>query len=138
MTDARVDLTGRWTGVYFYPVHPEWNPDDDLPPTPFAAKLLDAAGLVSGSTVEPDVLGEPDAPPIPATLEGHHFDGELIFTKFPDGGGQMHSIDYIGSISADGNSVSGQWIIHGEWSGTFQMQRKVTSVEATARHAARV
>ena len=122
MTDARIDLTGRWTGVYFYPVHPEWNPEDDLPPVPFTAELQDAAGLVTGTTLEPDDF-EPDARPIPATLEGHHFDDELIFTKFPDGGGQIHSIDYIGTISADANSVGGRWIIHGEWSGTFQMQR---------------
>jgi hypothetical protein len=138
MTDARTDLTGRWTGVYFYPVHPEWNPDDDLPPTPFTAELFDAAGLVTGSTEEPDVFGEPDAPPIPATLEGHHFDGELTFTKFPDGGGQIHSIDYIGTISADGNSVAGRWIIHGEWSGTFQMQRKVLASVVSSELSATV
>lgn len=137
MTDARIDLTGRWTGVYFYPVHPEWNPDDDLPPVPFTAELQDVAGLVTGTTLEPDDF-EPDAPPIPATLEGHHFDGELTFTKFPDGGGQIHSIDYIGTISTDGNSVGGRWIIHGEWSGTFQMQRKVVASVVSAEQAATV
>lgn len=68
----------------------------------------------------------------PATLEGHRLDGQLTFTKFPDGGGQVHSIDYIGSISGDGNCVSGQWIIHGTWSGTFRMQRKLPHV-AVAR-----
>lgn len=138
MSDARIDLTGRWTGVYFYPVHPEWNPDDDLPPTPFAAELLDAVGQVTGSTEEPDVFGETDAPPIPASLEGHHVDRELTFTKFPDGGGQIHSIDYIGSISPDGNSVSGQWIIHGEWSGTFRMQRKVVATVVSREQTATV
>lgn len=126
MTSA-IDLTGRWTGVYFYPVDPDWNANDDLPATPFTAELADVGGMVTGSTLEPDILGDSGAPPIPATLEGHHFDGELTFTKFPDGGGQLHTIDYIGAIAADGNSISGQWIIHGEWSGAFTMQRKVVS-----------
>lgn len=125
------NLTGRWTGVYFYPVDPEWNPDDDIPPTPFTAELQDVVGLVTGTTLEPDMFGGPSEPSIPATLDGHHLDGQLTFTKYPNGGGQIHSIDYIGSISGDGNSVSGQWIIHGEWSGTFHMQRKITPVSAT-------
>ena len=125
------DLTGRWTGVYFYPVDPELNPEDDLPPTPFTAELRDVGGHVTGTTLEPDVFGAPDDPPIPATLDGHRLDGQLTFTKFPDGGGQVHSIDYVGSITGDGNSISGQWIIHGEWSGTFRMQRKVAPVAAT-------
>lgn len=132
MSEER-NLTGRWTGVYFYPVDPELNPDDDLPPTPFTAELRDGGGHVTGTTLEPDVFGAPDAPPIPATLEGSRLDGHLTFTKFPNGGGQVHSIDYIGSISGDGNSVSGQWIIHGEWSGTFRMQRKVAPVSASRK-----
>ena len=124
---ASIDLTGLWTGVYFYPIDPDWNANDNLPATPFTAELADVGGMVTGSTLEPDVLGDSGAPPIPATLEGHHFDGELTFTKFPAGGGQIHTIDYIGTIAADGNSISGRWIIHGEWSGTFEMQRKVVA-----------
>ncbi|MGH7019014.1 MAG: hypothetical protein ACREEY_03995 [Brevundimonas sp.] len=125
------DLSGRWAGIYFYPVDAEFNPDDDLPPTPFSADLRDVAGEVSGSTLEPDAFGPAGAPPIPAQLEGHHFDGQLVFTKFPDGGGQTHSIDYVGSISADGNSVAGRWVIHGDWSGTFRMQRSLAPANAT-------
>lgn len=129
MSDA-FDLTGRWSGVYFYPVDPDWNPDDDLPPTPFTADLKDAGGRVTGTTLEPDVLGPPGSPPIPATIEGERMGTRLDFTKFPDGGGQTHSIDYHGDISADGNVVSGDWIIHGDWSGTFRMQRRVVTAEA--------
>jgi len=135
---ATIDLTGRWTGVYFYPVDPEWNANDNLPATPYSAELADVGGMVTGSTLEPDLLGDPDAPPIPATVEGHHFDGELTFTKFPDGGGQLHTIDYIGAISPDGNSISGRWIIHGEWSGTFTMQRKVVSSVVSSEQSATV
>lgn len=130
------DLSGRWTGVYFYPVDAEFNPFDDLPPTPFEAQLHDAGGDVTGSTLEPDALGPAGALPIPARLEGHHFDGQLVFTKFPNGGGQTHTIDYVGAISADGNSISGRWVIHGDWSGPFQMQRNlapaVTALDVAA------
>ncbi len=132
MSEAAHDLTGRWTGVYFYPVDPEVNPDDDWPPTPFTAVLLDAGGRITGSTLEPDTLGPDGSPPIAAVLEGHHLEGQLIFTKFPDSERQIDTIDYVGEISGDGNSIGGRWIIHGDWSGTFQMQRKVVTAGATA------
>jgi len=122
-----IDLSGRWEGVYFYPVDDELNPFDDLPPTPFTAKLVDRCGHVTGRTTEPDMFGGPDALQIPATLEGHHANGELTFTKFPDGGGQIHTIDYMGTISGDANIISGRWIIYGEWEGTFRMQRRVVA-----------
>lgn len=137
MTQETPDLTGRWTGIYFYPIHPEWNPGDELPPTPFTAELVDAGGLITGSTLEPDVLSEAGAPPIPAVLEGHHEGWVLTFTKFPDGGGQVHTIDYVGDIAPDGNSVEGRWIIHGEWSGVFRMQRRVVSTPVADEIAAR-
>jgi hypothetical protein len=137
MTDG-IDLTGRWEGVYFYPIHEEMNPFDDLPATPFTANVTDHAGLIEGRSLEPDLFGDLDAPPIPARWEGHHADGELTFTKFPDGGGQIHTIDYFGSISGDANSVSGRWVIYGEWEGTFRMQRRVVAADVAAEATAQV
>ena len=131
-----IDLTGRWEGVYFYPVDEELNPFDELAPTPFTAELADNAGMVEGRTLEPDLFSGADASPIPARLEGHHADGELTFTKFPEGGGQVHTIDYVGSISRDANSISGRWIIYGEWEGTFRMQRRVVASGVTTRTTA--
>ena len=131
-----IDLSGRWTGVYFYPVDPQWNPDDALPPTPFSALLLDAGGLVTRTTIEPDLFSGEGAPDIRATLEGHHDGSTLFFTKFPDGW-QTHTIDYHGTVDAGGDSISGDWIIHGEWSGLFRMQRSVAaSVRAATLTAA--
>jgi len=108
------------------------NPDDTAPATPFTAELTDDAGHVAGRTVEPDMFGGPYAPPIPALIDGSHADGELTFTKFPEGGGQTHTIDYAGTISGDGNVIAGRWIIYGVWEGTFQMQRRVVSADKAA------
>lgn len=132
-----IDLSGRWTGVYFYPTDPMANPLDALPPTPFSAELTDREGMVVGRTEEPDLFsGSPDSPSIRATLEGHHHGGVLTFTKFPEYADALHTIDYVGAISADGNSIEGDWIIHGDWSGRFRMQRSEVGVATAVEEAA--
>ncbi|WP_420479360.1 hypothetical protein [Brevundimonas sp. FT23028] len=124
---GQVDLTGRWTGVYFYPHDPVSNPDDDLPPTPFVAELSDTGGAVTGTTIEPDTLGGADQPDIPAIVDGHHDGAVLTFTKFSEGGGHDDPIDYTGQILDDGDTIVGSWSIYGDWSGTFRMQRRAVS-----------
>ncbi|HWW10881.1 MAG TPA: hypothetical protein VN018_00085 [Brevundimonas sp.] len=125
-----VDLTGRWTGVYFYPHDPAWNANDNMPATPFTAELTDTAGSVIGKTVEPDLLFA-DGPDVRAVLEGRHDGLRLTFTKTPDGRDRDHVILYDGEISADGDSVSGRWTIPGSWSGDFRMQRRTVSEAAS-------
>ena len=125
----RIDLSGRWTGVYFYPADPEWNANDNMPATPFTAELVDRDGRLTGTTVEPDLTGPKGAPPIEATLEGERLGARVGFTKVP-GGRQTHTIDYHGEVSADGDGIEGVWIIHGDWSGAFRMQRR--TVDETA------
>lgn len=121
-----VDLTGRWTGVYFYPHDPDWNANDNMPATPFTAELTDAAGVVVGQTLEPDLLFS-DGVDIRAVLEGRHDGLRLTFTKTPDARDRDHVILYDGEISADGDSISGRWTIPGDWSGDFSMQRRSVS-----------
>lgn len=132
----RIDLTGRWTGVYFYPIDAELNAADDLPATPFTAELTDRGGYLTGTTVEPDLTGPPGSPPIEATLEGDRSGLRIGFTKTP-AGRQTHTIDYHGAVSADGDMIDGVWIIHGDWSGTFRMQRRSIDEEARVRELAR-
>ena len=69
------------------------------------------------------MLGGPDAPDIPAVLEGHVSEGVLVFTKFAEGGGHVNPIRYEGVVSADGDEISGTWTITADWSGSFRMQR---------------
>ena len=131
MTD--IDLTGRWTGVYFYPVDPVQNPFDDCPPTPFIAELRDAAGIVTGTTSEPDVMYDA-AVNIPSVIDGSHDGGTLRCVKFSEvPEGFEEPIHYDGAISNDGLVVHGRWSIPGGWSGTFRMQRQ--SGAAASREA---
>ena len=134
-----VDLSGRWTGVYFYPIDPDWNANDNMPATPFTAELTDTAGVVIGRTTEPDLLFA-DGVEILAVIEGRHEGARLTFTKSPDGRDRDHVILYDGEISPDGNAVSGRWTIPGDWSGDFRMQRRTVaealSEERSAHHSA--
>lgn len=121
---AAVDLTGRWTGVYFYPVDPVQNPFDDCPPTPFIAELSDVAGTVTGTTSEPDVMYDASVD-IPSVIDGSHDGSTLRFAKFSDAPeGFDDPIHYEGAISSDGLTVEGRWSILDGWSGTFRMQRQ--------------
>lgn len=119
----RVDLTGRWTGVYFYPPDPVLNPFDDCPPTPFIAELSDASGAVAGTTSEPDmVYGNRD---IPSVIDGVHDGSALSFVKFSQAAeGFEEAIHYEGAISDNGLSIDGRWSIPGSWSGAFRMERQ--------------
>lgn len=126
------DLSGHWTGVYFYPDDNLYNANDDNPPTPFTAELLDDHGVVSGSTLEPDLAGPVAGGEVRALIEGSRTSAELRFTKYPDSPRQ-DPIHYTGLVSADGNAVSGDWVIPGEWSGTFRMQRRVAPAAAEVK-----
>ena len=125
---AQVDLTGRWTGVYFYPPDPVQNPFDDCPPTPFPAELSDVAGVVTGTTSEPDMI-HGQVVDIPSVIDGSHDGSSLRFVKFSEAAeGFEEPIHYDGAISNDGLAIDGRWSIPGAWSGTFRMQRQSGAV----------
>lgn len=135
MSEGGPDLTGRWTGIYFYPDDSAWNANDNYPPTPFTTELVDDHGVISGSTLEPDLTGPVPGGEVRALIEGSRAGAEVRFTKYPDSP-RKSPIHYAGVVSSDGNAVSGEWVIPGNWSGTFRMQRRVApataEVEATA------
>lgn len=110
---SELDLTGRWAGVYFYP-------NDDLPATAFTAALEEVNGHLSGLTAEPD--SRRPGRTLEAEIEGQRTGPSVVFTKQPDGG--RPSIEYVGEISPDGQSVVGTWTIIDNWSGTFRMDRR--------------
>jgi len=130
-----IDLTGRWTGIYFYPVDDRYNANDNLPATPFTADLTEAAGQITGATLE-TAVGGGIGRQIAGVVEGLHAGDELTFTKYPDN--SDHVIRYTGSVSADGDSISGVWSIPDSWSGAFRMQRKPAPVTASLETGASV
>lgn len=108
-----LDITGRWTGVYFYP-------GDAMPETAFTAILEEVNGHVSGLTAEPD-RWHPGRT-LEAEVEGQRTGMSAVFAKLPDGG--RTTIEYAGELSPDGLSLAGTWTIIGDWSGTFRMDRR--------------
>lgn len=109
-------LTGAWTGVYFYPLHPVSNPDDLWPPVGFRADIVERGGRISGATTEPRDGGD-----LKAVIEGERHGSHVAFLKTPEGG--RTPIAYEGSLTPNGNQIDGRWTIHSQWSGSFRMQR---------------
>ena len=118
------DLSGPWSGVYNYPSRPQAEH--------FEAKLFDAGGAFTGTTHEIARLMQPQPLDLRATLSGSHTAGEVRFVKTYDGsGGLAHSIDYTGSLSADGDEIWGTWVL--AWlRGTFLMIRQSPQSERIA------
>ena len=114
MSDAGLDLTGHWHGIFNYP--------DGSPPTEFEAELREIGGIVTGETTEPSDGIEDIAADQCAFIEGRRAGHAVTFVKRYD---EMHRdpVHYDGTISDEGTEVSGRWTIAGEWSGTFLMIR---------------
>lgn len=72
------------------------------------------------------MIDNPGGAPVTAIIDGVCIGRRLTFTKYPDDLGMAGAIDYDGEVSADGQSISGSWTIPGDWSGVFQMQRRLT------------
>jgi uncharacterized caspase-like protein len=122
-------LSGKWSGMYFYP-------NDVQAAVDFEMKVVHAAGDRLTATVkEPNTFGPNPAqePHLYAKCKGT-FDGaarRLTWTKTYDGtDGISHSVEYTGDLSEDGKSVEGTWTIKDEngnegFSGKFTLKRPV-------------
>jgi hypothetical protein len=114
------DLSGRWTGIFNYP--------RDLPPTGFAATVLDAGGRLSGEVAEPRYDGRGT---LQALIDGRRDGSRVRFAKSYDGAdGDYDTVRYDGTVDAEGREIAGRWDIPGAWSGTFIMVRDVENTEA--------
>ena len=123
----RISLSGLWLGSFSYP-------QGQGATTPFMAKIEDRDGSLTGETVEPNIMSF-TGDTLEAFLAGSHSSAAVDFTKTYDGAGDAaHSVDYVGRLSADGNSVSGVWSL-ADWDGTFEMHREAVWEEAEAEEA---
>ena len=124
---AGSDLSGLWLGSYSYPI--------GLAPTvPFLARIEENGGSLAGSTVEPDMVGAPSET-LEALIRGSRSGASVDFTKTYDGkAGVSNSVDYVGRLSADGNTISGVWSM-AELDGTFEMHREAVWEQRAGREA---
>lgn len=120
-----LNLTGVWSGRYFYP--------RELPPVSFVATLIETAASLTGMTHEPAATGTARY----ASLQGQREGNTVSFVKTYDNGGpNAHPIDYSGVLNGDATEIKGTWRIRGNWSGTFLMIRSPGKVAAVTRKVA--
>jgi hypothetical protein len=119
-----MNLTGFWTGTYWYFRHGE-------PVVPFLANVDDQAGHLTGSISEPDSFTGSGVR-LEAFLIGDRDGTQVKFAKVYDGAGPLaHRVDYSGALSSDGKVLKGSWYLAGEWGG-FEMSRQILEDEEQA------
>jgi hypothetical protein len=99
------DLTGAWLGTY-------WQSGN---PTRFEATFVQANNSLDGRISDAGALGE-------ASLQGEVIGRQVSFTKIYRGRPST-LIRYTGTLSEDGNYLSGQWRIDRKYSGPWEAQR---------------
>ena len=122
-----INLSGLWLGSFSYPA--------GLGPlTPFLASLEDDDGSLSGSIVEPNTIGDASYQ-LKSFVSGSRSGTAVDFTKMYDGASDAaHAVDYVGRLSADGNSITGVWSL-AEMDGTFEMHREAVWEEKMGAEA---
>jgi len=127
--DATMNLSGKWDGIYAYPAVPEAGPA-----TPFLAEIADHGGHISGTIIEPNEFRRETAH---ASLEGVRAGRSVEFLKTYQAAGEAYDepVAYAGSLSADGNVISGHWMMSA-WSGPFEMTRQLDAMIGIAAQAA--
>ncbi|MBA1140425.1 hypothetical protein [Mesorhizobium neociceri] len=124
---ASRNLTGVWSGRYFYP--------RELEPVSFVATLIETATSLTGATHEP--AGPATAAVRYATLQGQRDGNSVSFIKTYDiAGSSVDPIHYSGILNGDATEIEGTWRIPGNWSGKFLMIRSPGKVAAVARKVA--
>ncbi len=121
------NLSGLWMGSFSYP-------SGLGPTTPFLASLTDNGGSLSGTMVEPNTMGR-SSDQLGAVISGSRAAASVDFTKMYDGESDAaHAVDYVGRLSADGNSISGVWSLQ-DLDGTFEMHREAVWEERAGEEA---
>ncbi|RHW17273.1 hypothetical protein D1610_12095 [Sphingomonas gilva] len=115
MSNDPMNLTGAWFGSFSY----LGTGDPDVS---FIASLEEVAGVLSGTTSEPNTIAGTTTH-LNAFIRGSREGAEVSFTKMYDGESDAaHAVNYAGTVNAEGTRVSGFWQLE-EWSGGFEMTR---------------
>ncbi len=111
------DVTGRWEGIFNYP--------RGMAPNGFAAELVEQAGAITGETHERSDEGASRGETLVAIVEGERVGSAVRFTKRYDELARAHyAVRYDGTLSPEGDEITGEWTIPGVWSGSFIMVRE--------------
>ena len=103
-----------WQGNYYYTA------GNRHAHVPFTMHLQIDGQTISGRTTEPATFGDGSSAELYADISGRISGTALTFTKTYDGtGGVNHSVQYLGTISANGARMSGSWNI-GDFGGSFR------------------
>jgi hypothetical protein len=114
-------LQGIWTGSYEYP---EGGP----PAVKFEMRIAELGGKFVARAAEANTFGEnPTAnPKLYADCKGkfNANTNKVSWTKTYDGtDGQVHSVEYGGTLSADGKTIEGTWTLN-DLSGKFTLKKE--------------
>lgn len=127
MPEGPLNISGLWMGSFSYPA-------GQGPTTPFLARIEDRDGSLSGSIIEPNTVGH-SSDELEAVLSGSRDGSAVDFTKTYDGASDAaHSVDYVGRLSADGNTISGVWSLE-TLDGFFEMHREAVWEEKAGEEA---
>jgi hypothetical protein len=107
--------TSMWSGQYGY--------STGQAAVPFTLTLHAAAdGSFTGLTTEPATFGNGSARALTADVSGSINGRRIYFKKTYDGsGGQSHTVEYNGTLSPDGHTMSGTWKVD-TLSGSFSAE----------------
>lgn len=98
-------ISGEWFGNYYYAGTSE--------PNGFEAVFIESSGAVEGNILDDGRLGE-------AQVIGTYSAPSLSFTKVYRA---TEPVKYVGTLSEDGNMVSGTWSINPNCYGTWAAWR---------------
>ncbi len=119
-------LSGVWTGNYRY------GKEAGQESVKFTMLVIHDRQGISGMIKEGNGFGNKIEPWLHAGIKGT-FDqktGKLTFTKTYDGSaGEIHDVDYTGTISKDGKKAEGTWAITDNEAGSFTIEKAVLNAE---------
>jgi hypothetical protein len=98
-------ISGEWLGIYYY--------SGTSQPNGFQAVFIESSGAVEGNILDDGRLGE-------AQVTGTYAAPSVRFTKIYRA---TDPVKYIGTLSDDGNSISGTWQINAACFGTWSAWR---------------
>jgi hypothetical protein len=98
------DLTGLWSGEYWYVGLP-------MAPVPFSAHIVDMAGTITGTTLEPNTVAHPGLIELSAVISGSRGELTVQWNKLYDPAPRVHrdAIFYSGTIDPKFTMIDGEW-----------------------------